>query len=123
MRLGRIISVVVVTTCLGGGVARAEQLRYMDTSGNIHFVDTLAEVPKKYRDQVIPPTPAPVLDKRAIREMKQRQMEEERLRRKEEREKKMEQMRRQQAAEKEARREKKRLEEQQRNQEFSRGGS
>lgn len=37
----------------------AQSFRYMDESGNIHFVDSISEVPPRYRNQVLAPTPAP----------------------------------------------------------------
>lgn len=41
----------------------------MDSSGNIHFVDSLGDVPRQYRQQVVAPTPTPVLDQRQQREL------------------------------------------------------
>jgi Na+-translocating ferredoxin:NAD+ oxidoreductase RnfG subunit len=80
-----------------GGIAVcvAQQIRYMDSSGNLHFVDDLSQVPPRYRQQVVPYTPTPVLDKRQ-QQAKYRQ-EQALLRRKEqeERRKRMEAERRQ----------------------------
>ena len=52
--------------------AHAQQHRYMDSSGNIHFVDSLSDVPRQYREQLVPPTPTPVLDARQRKELQQR---------------------------------------------------
>ena len=52
--------------------AHAQRYRYMDGSGNIHFVDSLSDVPRQYREQLVPPTPTPVLDDRQRRELQQR---------------------------------------------------
>jgi hypothetical protein len=80
--------------------ALAEQYRYMDSSGNIYFVDSINQVPPRYREQVIPPTPAPVYDRKTqalvkrmqreaevkrMRAEKEKQREEQRLRRLKER--------------------------------------
>ncbi|MFO0417487.1 MAG: hypothetical protein ACK5Y6_09385 [Pseudomonadota bacterium] len=46
----------------------AQQYRYMDSSGNINFVDSLSDVPRRYREQIVPPTPTPVLDRRGLQE-------------------------------------------------------
>jgi hypothetical protein len=56
------------------------QRRYMDSAGTIHWVDDPSQVPQKYRAQVQTPTPTPVLDQRAINEMKRKQQEAERER-------------------------------------------
>lgn len=37
----------------------AQSIRYIDDSGNIHFVDSLFQVPQKYKTQVLAPTPIP----------------------------------------------------------------
>lgn len=49
--------------------AEAQRYRYMDSSGNIHFVDSLGDVPRQYRQQLVAPTPTPVLDQRQQREV------------------------------------------------------
>lgn len=36
----------------------ADSFRYMDESGNIHWVDRITDVPTKYINQVMPPTPS-----------------------------------------------------------------
>lgn len=58
-------------------VAQAQAHRYMDDAGNIYFVDKVAKIPKRYRDQVIAPTPAPVLTKETIELMRRKSREEE----------------------------------------------
>lgn len=47
----------------------AEQLRYIDDSGNMHFVDSISQVPKRYLSQVVPPTPVPVIDANSVRQV------------------------------------------------------
>jgi hypothetical protein len=56
----------------------AQHYRYMDSSGNIHFVDSLGDVPRQYRQQLVPPTPTPVLDARQRRELQQQKEREQR---------------------------------------------
>ena len=53
--------------------ADAQRFRYIDSSGNIHFVDSLSQVPERYMNQVVPPTPTPVYDRRAIQEKKRQE--------------------------------------------------
>lgn len=60
-------------------IAQAQRYRYMDSSGNIHFVDALNDVPRQYRQQIVPPTPTPVLDARQKKELqrtKERELKE-----------------------------------------------
>jgi hypothetical protein len=47
--------------------AHAQSIRYMDESGQLHFVDSLYQVPMKYRDQVVAPTPVPTGKPRRVR--------------------------------------------------------
>ena len=35
----------------------AQSFRYMDESGNLHWVDSLDQIPPRYRSQVLMPTP------------------------------------------------------------------
>ena len=55
MRLTAIITVLLIT--LIAGSALAEVYRYTDRSGELHFVDDIAKVPKKYRKQLENPKP------------------------------------------------------------------
>jgi hypothetical protein len=80
--------IAALVVCFAGGIAvcMAQQIRYMDSSGNLHFVDDLSQVPGRYRQQVVPYTPTPVLDKRQLQMKLQqeqaalrRQQQEERL--------------------------------------------
>lgn len=64
--------VACAVSSLGAIDAHAQHYRYMDSSGNIHFVDSLGDVPRQYREQLVPPTPTPVLDARQRRELQQR---------------------------------------------------
>lgn len=54
----------------------AQRYRYMDSSGNIHFVESLKEVPYQYRQQIVPATPTPVLDEKTLRRMQQKREQE-----------------------------------------------
>ncbi len=77
----RIISLLALTLLsLCARDAHAQQYRYMDSSGNIHFVDSLGDVPRQYRQQLVPPTPTPVLDARQRRELQQRKEREQKER-------------------------------------------
>lgn len=68
--------VLVVACLLAPCEVSAQRYRYMDGSGNIHFVDSWKQVPREFREQIVPPTPTPMLDKKAQREL-QRQKERE----------------------------------------------
>ncbi len=76
--------------------ASAERYRYVDSSGNMHFVNSLKQVPQQYMHQIMTPTPRPVYSKREAR-----RMESERRRREREQEA---QDRRKERAEEQARR-------------------
>lgn len=56
--------------------ARADTYRYIDESGNIFFVDSVNKVPVKFRDQVLPPPPTPVLSKRDLKKLERMQRKE-----------------------------------------------
>jgi hypothetical protein len=45
----------------------AQSLRYMDESGQLHFVDSIYQVPPRYRNQVLVPTPVPTGKARIVR--------------------------------------------------------
>ena len=45
----------------------AQSVNYVDESGNIFFVDSIDQVPLKFRAQVVPPTPTPDLKPREFR--------------------------------------------------------
>jgi hypothetical protein len=101
MLKGRILCSVVVIFSHGVAQCSAQQHRYMDSSGNIHFVDNVYQVPQRYREQVMTPTPVPVLDRKALMEKqrleqqaKREKMAEERRKQIEERQKKREDERR-----------------------------
>ena len=47
----RISAVVAVILLAAVGVCRAEIYRYTDSKGELHFVDDIGKVPKKYRKQ------------------------------------------------------------------------
>jgi hypothetical protein len=65
------LSLIAVTSLCTSEV-HAQQYRYMDSSGNIHFVDSLSDIPRQYREQLVPPTPTPVLDARQRKELQNR---------------------------------------------------
>jgi type IV secretory pathway VirB10-like protein len=74
----------VVLVCfwhMGTFSAHAERYRYVDSSGNIHFVNSLKQVPREYMHQIMTPTPRPVYSKREMRrieaEKRRRQREKE----------------------------------------------
>lgn len=71
-RVAAVSLVVITVVVLFAADVSAQQYRYMDSSGNIHFVDSLGDVPRQYREQLVPPTPTPVLDARQRREIQQR---------------------------------------------------
>ena len=79
--------------------AGAERYRYIDSSGNIRWADSILQVPQRYREQVTQPTPVPdektykwLLEKKRKQEQekKKREQEEERQRREEEKKAKAE---------------------------------
>lgn len=87
MRAGSVIIIVVAALGLalsGASFIIADQVRYMDSSGNIRFVKRPSDVPKQYILQVFTPTPTPYYDKRALAEMKRRKAMAEAERRREE---------------------------------------
>jgi hypothetical protein len=59
-----LLSVSLLCAVAPSGLSFADEYRYMDASGNIFFVDSINQVPPRYREQVIPPTPVPVYDKK-----------------------------------------------------------
>lgn len=121
---GSLPLVAALVVCFAGGIAvcMAQQIRYMDSSGNLHFVDDLSQVPSRYRQQVAPYTPTPVLDRRQL-QMKQQQ-EQLALRRKqqEERLKKMEAQRLKIQQERAEEQRRKKLQEQESQSGFKKGG-
>jgi type IV secretory pathway VirB10-like protein len=90
-------SVALICLCYTFALsAQAERYRYVDSSGNIHFVNSLKQVPREYMHQIMTPTPRPVYSKREMRrieaEKRRRQREKEAAERRKERAR--EQMRR-----------------------------
>lgn len=45
-------------------LAHAQTYRYMDDAGNLHWADSVSQVPARYRSQVVAPTPFAGLDTR-----------------------------------------------------------
>lgn len=99
--------------------AYAQQVRYMDSSGNIHFVDSLKQVPPRYREQVVPPTPTPVLDKKALQQKRQAEAKAARDRVAEENRRKQQERREQREAELKEMKERKRREYERRSSSFT----
>lgn len=64
--------------------AEAQSFRYIDESGNIFFVEKPEDVPTRYRDQVVKPTPLPILTKQQQRQIKKDLDKKKRLTEKEE---------------------------------------
>lgn len=93
MRTIHTTALVAISIVFLGALAvasHAERFRYMDGSGNIRFADSIDQVPRQYRQQIYPPTPTPVLDKRAQTELRRAKEKEENRRIHAEREKKRE---------------------------------
>jgi hypothetical protein len=111
---------IALALCVSSDVAHAQQYRYMDEAGNIHFVDSLSQVPTRYREQVAPSTPTPILDKKALMAKKREEQRVAREKAQEERRQKMEERREQAEKRKAAEREKKRLEREQKQSSFTR---
>lgn len=97
----RFIYIVAVLIVGIHSPAFGQQVRYMDSSGNINFVDNVSQVPPRYRQQVETPTPVPVLDRKGMAQKrrqeqlaKQEKAVKEKEKRREERERKYEEQRR-----------------------------
>jgi|GEM_PF-1930796 len=90
----RYTPLVALACLLWCSTALAEQLRYMDEAGNIRFVNRMSEVPRQHREQIVPPTPTPVLNQRQKAELKRRQQQELVRRQNIERQRKFEEQRR-----------------------------
>jgi hypothetical protein len=76
MLLGRALALLVVVCGIVLGTSEeavAQRYRYIDGSGNIHFVDSLSQVPERYITQVVPATPTPVYDRRALQEKRRQE--------------------------------------------------
>lgn len=111
MRNGTIASIILGAALLAAtlAVCHAQGMRYMDSSGTIHFVDNINQVPRQYRPQIYPPTPTPVLDRKAQAEVRRAQKEEEDRRIRAERDKKREEERRKQELERQRQKEEREL--------------
>ena len=124
VKKGPLPLIVALVGCCAGGIAvcMAQQIRYMDSSGNLHFVDSVSEVPSRYRQQVVPYTPTPVLDARQQRLKMQQEQAAQRQRERLEREKMREAQRQKMLLlQQQERRRKKHLEEEARSG-FKKGG-
>lgn len=116
----RLACVAVTFLILCSAECCAQQIRYMDSSGNIHFVDSLSQVPSRYREQVVPATPTPVLDRRGLQAKKRAEAQAARERQMEENRKKAELRRKQREQEMAALKEKRRLQRERSESSFSR---
>jgi type IV secretory pathway VirB10-like protein len=93
MRSQKALLTILLSLFALSGVAQAQSFRYIDSSGNIHFVDSWAQVPAQYRQQIYPPTPTPVYDENTKR-MMERERERQRLEKQREMERKKQEMER-----------------------------
>lgn len=59
MSMKLIFSLLIFSAFINTNALFAQSLRYMDEGGNIHFVDSIYQVPPKYRNQVLAPTAVP----------------------------------------------------------------
>ncbi len=97
------LTAIVSQLWLHPSTATAQSLNYIDEAGNIHFVESLNDVPQQYRNQFIPaqPTLQPgsraakeydktikIRERELEREKKKKEKEEARKKKLEEREKK-----------------------------------
>lgn len=98
-----VLSASLFGALVSSGNAVAEDYHYMDSSGNIHSVESINQVPSRYREQVIPPTPVPVYDKKTEALMKRMQREAEAKRIRAQKEKEREELRQRRLKEREAR--------------------
>lgn len=64
-----ILAMILVVFLLAPSDAIAQRYKYMDASGNIHFVDSWKQVPREFREQIVPPTPTPVLDEKGKKQL------------------------------------------------------
>ncbi len=89
------VGLITTSVCVVGfskvDISHGQSLRYMDSSGNLRFADSIKDVPKEYREQIYPPTPTPVLTKQ---QQFQKRMEEERIQRQKLQRERMRQMER-----------------------------
>jgi hypothetical protein len=92
----------------------------MDSSGNIHFVDSLSQVPPRYREQIVPATPTPVLDRRGVQAKKRAEAQAAREKQMEERRKQNELRRKQREQQMAEMKERKRLQRERNESSFSR---
>lgn len=106
--------------CTGFAIlAYGQQMRYMDSSGNLHFVDNLKQVPRQYREQIVPPTPTPVLDKKALQQKRYEEQVALRERQAEERRKHQEEIRVQREQELKERQQRKQRDQERRSSSFT----
>lgn len=58
---------------------KTQTLTYIDEAGNVVSVESLKQVPERYRYQVITPTPAPQLSKKDLRRLQKEMKKQEKL--------------------------------------------
>lgn len=63
----------ILSLLLLASFSLAQSYRYIDSAGNINFVDSISEIPPKYRSQVMPPTPTPITDPKLLKKIEREQ--------------------------------------------------
>ncbi len=58
-----LFAVVMAAGLLHTDFVLAQSFRYMDEAGNLHWVDSVDDIPRRYRGQVLVPTPVPIYPK------------------------------------------------------------
>lgn len=59
LRLPRMSSAILLCLLLTPTILWAQPFRFMDEAGNLHWADSIDEVPFRYRNQILVPTPVP----------------------------------------------------------------
>lgn len=59
LRLPRLSSAILLCLLLLPTTLSAQPFRFMDEAGNLHWADSIEEVPFRYRNQILVPTPVP----------------------------------------------------------------
>ena len=52
LKIGYALSIISLILLLTGNILFAETYKFMDSSGNLHFVERADQVPAQYRNQV-----------------------------------------------------------------------
>lgn len=120
----KLVDITLIGTLVLGGALTciAQSYRYMDSSGTIHFVDSVNKVPREYRQQVAPYTPTPVLTEQQKRQKLFQEQSEARRQEMEAQRKKFELQREKEAREREAAAKRRAIKERETVQGFGKGG-